>query len=247
MTREYARIAFAASALVVVLVAAACSVDDRQLTEGDNAGASGTLAGAGSTGLDAGADADAAIPPLPICDYSTAVDAGCDTLVANPGFATDTAGWDAEMPSVSMTWNPSNATASEDSGSLAVVNALSGTADGFADRGAAQCLPTTPGQAYGFAADVFIPEGQGAGLDGGAFDASAELTIIFYTKAGCTGYSTSGGISDVSMDAGAWAHREGHAVAPQDAESMSVRLTTLKNFQQFKFEAHFDNVLVKAE
>jgi hypothetical protein len=245
MTREYARIGFAASALV--LVAAACSVDDRQLTEGDSAGASGMLAGAGSTGLDAGADADATIPPLPICDYSTAVDSGCDTLVSNPGFGTDTAGWDAEMPSVSMTWNPSNATTGGDSGSLAVVNALSGTADGFADRGAAQCLPTTPGQAYGFAADVFIPEGQGAGLDGGAFDASAELTIIFYTKAGCTGYSTSGGISDVSTDAGTWAHREGRAVAPQDAESMSVRLTTLKNFQQFKFEAHFDNVLVKAE
>jgi hypothetical protein len=247
MRWEFARIGFAASALVA-LVVAACSVDDRRLIEGDN-GASGTSAWAGSTGFDAGADADAdaAPAPLPICDYSAAVDAGCDTLVSNPGFATDTTGWDAEMPSVSMTWNPSDATATKDSGSLSVVNALSGSANGYADRGAAQCLPTTPGQAYGFAADVFIPEGQGAGLDGGSFDASAELTIIFYTMAGCAGYSTSGGISDVSTDAGAWAHREGHAVAPQDAKSMSVRLTTLKNFQQFTFEAHFDNVLVKAE
>ncbi len=245
MRREYARIGFAASALV--LVVAACSVDDRRLIEGDS-GASG-IAGAGSTGLDAGtdADADAALAPLPTCDYSAAVDADCNTLVSNPGFARDTAGWDAEMPSVSMTWNSSDATASKESGSLSVVNALSGNAAGFADRGAAQCLPATPGQAYGFAGDVFIPDGQGAGIEGGTFDASAELTIIFYTMAGCTGYSTSGGVSDVSTDAGAWAHREGHAVAPQDTKSMSVRLTTLKNFQQLTFEAHFDNVLVKAE
>jgi hypothetical protein len=246
MTREYARIGLAASALVLVVVVA-CSVDDRRLIEGDT-GAIGT-SGAASIELDAGADADAdaALAPLPICDYGVVVDAGCDTLVSNPGFAKDTAGWDAEMPSVSMTWNSSDATASKDSGSLSVVNALSGSANGFADRGAAQCLPATPGQAYGFAGDIFIPQGQGAGLDSGTFDASAELTIIFYTMPGCAGYSTSGGISDVSTDAGAWAHREGHAVAPHDAQSMSVRLTTLKNFQQFTFEAHFDNVLVKAE
>lgn len=224
-----------------------CSVDDRALVAG--AGAGGGSAGTGAE-LDSGVAAAAgqpALDPLPVCDYSGAVAEGCETLVSNPGFATDIAGWAPEMPSISLAWSAMDAAASAASGSLTVVNTLAGAADGTADRGAAQCLPTTPGQAYGFAADMFIPDGQGAGIDGGTFEANAALSIIFYPLAGCTGYSASSAISDLAMEAGVWGRHEGHAVAPEEAKSMLVRLDTLKNFQQGKFEADFDNVLIKAE
>jgi hypothetical protein len=247
MIRHSAFVGLAAASALAGLVVA-CSVDERTLLPGTSTAGTNGDSGGGSAILDAGSgDADASLTPLPVCNYSGAVVPGCESLVSNPGFATDTAGWDAEIPSTTMSWNAMDEASDKDSGSLAVVNALSGSADGTADRGAAQCLPTTAGQAYGFAADVFVPEGQGAGIDGGTFDATAGVSVIFYPMAGCTGYSLSSAISDVSSQSGVWAHHEGHATAPREAQSMLVRLDTLKNFQQIQFEADFDNVLVKAE
>jgi len=216
-----------AAALLSVALSVACSVDERMLVPAASAGTGGALANGGSTGLDepaVGGAAGAALGPLPICDFgASTVAAGCDSLVANPGFATDTSGWDPEMPSVSMAWTMGDADGEISSGSLVVVDALSGAANGIADRGAAQCLPAVSGQHYGFAADVFIPDGQGAGIDGGTFNGSAALSIIFYMLSDCTGYSISSANSDASTQSGAWAHREGRTVAPEGAQSMSVR------------------------
>lgn len=232
-------------------LALACAVDDRTLVSGG----AGSLASAGAAGTralipasDAGdGGVEAGLPPLPICDYGAAVEAGCESLVSNPGFAKDSSGWSPEPGSVSMSWTPSDAADNKRSGSLSVVNSLSGAADGTAARGAAQCLPTVPGQPYGLAADLFIPEGQGAGLDGGTYSATAGLSVIFYNAAACGGYTLGNGTSTVLDEAGRWEHREGHAVAPAGAVSMAVRLVTFKNFRELTFEARFDNVLVKAE
>jgi hypothetical protein len=236
-------------ALASALVLAACSVDERVLTQsGANGGGAGAATGSSfAAGASDGGEGGVEIAPLPICTYGASVMEGCETLVENPGFASDASGWDAEMPSITMAWNAADASSDSHSGSLAVMNALSGAADGIADRGASQCLLTAPGRAYGFAADIYIPEGQGDGIDGGTFDASAAVSVIFYASADCTGFSEKRSFSsDASNQAGSWSHREGRAVAPAGAQSMLVRLVTLKNFREYTFEARFDNVLVRA-
>jgi len=232
--------------LAVAAAAASCSVDDRQLRTLASAGA-GSFAGTNALGGGAGDDSSAP-EPLPVCDYSEGVAEGCETLVSNPDFAKNTDGWKAEDATVTMSWGAADAADHSQSGSLSVVNSLYGAANGIASRAATQCLSTHAGQAYGFGLDLFIPEGQGEGLDGGSYRATAGLSVIFFTSKRCDGFTLSNSAtSDLLEDDGHWAHREGHAVAPQGAESMLVRLVTLKNFQEFNFEARFDNVLVKAE
>jgi len=231
--------------LALVAATASCAVDDRQLRTLGSGGGNST---AGANGIDAGAGDDGVTSaPLPECDYSTGVVDGCETLVANPGFARDTGGWKAEDATVLMSWSADDAADNSDSGSLTVVNSLYGAADGIASRAAAQCLPTKANQAYGFALDMFIPEGQGEGLDGGSYRASAGLSVIFFTSKHCDQFTLASATSSLLEDDGKWSHREGRAVAPQGAESMLVRLVTFKKFQEFNFEARFDNVLVKAE
>ncbi|HYQ47313.1 MAG TPA: hypothetical protein VER11_35325 [Polyangiaceae bacterium] len=232
--------------LGLAVALAACAVDNRQLSStGENAG-SGSSAGMNSFG--GGAAQDAAVAtPLPVCEYGVEVEDGCETLVSNPGFARDAASWKAEDATVTMTWSATDAGNNDDSGSLSVLNSLYGAADGIASRAATQCLPTHSGQAYGFGLDVFIPEGQGEGLDGGDYHASAGLSVIFFTSKRCDEFTLASATSDLQEDAGKWAHLEGRAVAPQSAESMLVRLVTFKNFQEYNFEARFDNVLVRPE
>jgi hypothetical protein len=220
-----------------------CSLDNRALTTVEapvGGSASGSAGGPAAAGGDSAA-------PLPVCDYANGVMPGCETLVKNADFAKDTFGWSPEDPTVSMTWVVADANSNRKSGSISVLNSLFGAADGIASRAATQCLPTEPGQRYGFAADLFIPKGQGDGLDGGSYQASAGLSLIFFTSAHCDEFTLASATSVLLEEADSWAHREGHAVAPAGAQSMLVRLVAFKNFREYAFEAHFDNVLLKAE
>ena len=232
--------------LGLATAAAACAVDNRLLSTSSGSGGSGSSTGMNALGGEAGQGA-APLTPLPVCDYGAGLEEGCETLVSNPGFARDTTSWKAEDGTVAMTWDRVDASDNDESGSLSVLNSLYGAANGVASRAAAQCLPTQSGQAYGFGLDVFIPEGQGEGLDGGDYQGSAGLSLIFFTSKRCDGFTLASATSELLDEAGMWAHREGRAVAPQGAESVLVRLVTFKNFQEYSFEARFDNVLVRAE
>jgi hypothetical protein len=254
-----------AVAALVVAAIPSCSVDERTLSRATaSSGAPGVSdADPGAFPEGGQAEVDAALAPLPVCDYGTGVQAGCETLVSNPGFMKDVSGWNPEDSTVTMNWTENDAASNKASGSLSVVNTLSGAADGISSRGASQCLPTAKGKAYGFACDLFIPNGQGAGLDGGVdggpdggldastytgeYDATAGLSVIFYTSEQCDGYTLANATSTLADMPGSWVHREGHAVAPDGANSMSVRLVTFKNFREFTFQAWFDNILVKEE
>lgn len=230
--------------LSFVLAFAACAIDSRQLSVSSGASGASSTAGIGSFSGDAG---QAATATLPVCDYAAELPEGCETLVSNPGFARDTSNWKAEDATVTMAWATEDAADHEHSGSLSVLNSLYGAADGVASRAAAQCLPTQPGRAYGFGLDVFVPEGQGEGLNGADYQASAGLSVIFYTSLHCDEFTLASATSELLEDSGHWAHLEGRAVAPQGAKSMLIRLVTFKNFQEYSFEARFDNVLVRAE
>ncbi|MET0791000.1 MAG: hypothetical protein ABW061_05720 [Polyangiaceae bacterium] len=233
----------------VVLGAASCSVDNRQLLATSDSAGTASFGNAGAGGrLGAGDGGDSNQPgPLPLCDYSVGVDSGCDTLVDNPGFTKDVYGWTPEDATVTMTWTNNDSASSKKSGSMAVVNALFGEADGTAARGAAQCFATSVGRSYSFGLDMFIPEGQGDGPDGAKYSGNAGLSILFFTDAECAGYTLSSATSGVVDETGSWQHREGRAVTPEGARSMSVRLVTFKNFREYSFEARFDNVLLRAD
>lgn len=236
------------SVWLALLVVAACSVDDRALTADDATGGLGSAGGSGVGLGDAGAGGEA---PFPLCDYSgSAGDPGCETLVENPGFAVNAAGWVAEDLGVMESREPEDANKKPDSGSLAVINSnysdVEGAKAGTAGGGARQCLSLNGGgTVLDFAADVFIPKGQGAGYMGNTYVSVAALSVFFYTDVGCTGQNSSSFTSHAVQIEDEWVHVAESTRVPNGAHSMAVRLATLKPFRQFTFQAQFDNIFVR--
>ena len=227
-----------------------CSVDDRTLLEeGESvggSGGSGADARAGGTG-NAGADPDAG--SLKECVYvaGEAPDSECETLVKNPGFHFDSSEWQSEKSAVYLGWHPVDPSDSDSSGSMGVLNLLSGISPiGVVSEGARQCLPATQGKRYGTAVDVFIPSEQVYGWDGGFEDAKAGLSILFYRKDDCQGASIPQGSSvTLAQGADSWKRSSGWTLAPQETLSMAVRLVVIKPISQPSLSALFDNVLVR--
>lgn len=231
------------------MVVAACSVDDRALTTDDATGGLGS-AGSGAAGLGAGDAGAAGAPNFPLCDYAGGtVEAGCDTLVENPGFTVSVAGWVAEDVGVLEGWQPQDANADPASGSIAVINAnYSDEEDakaGTAGGGARQCLTLNGGSTLDLAADVFIPKGQGAGYMGKTYVSLATLSVFFYTDGGCQGQNSSNFTSHPVQTDDEWVHVQESTRLPKGVHSMAVRLATLKPFRQISFQAQFDNVFVR--
>ncbi|MEI9941172.1 MAG: hypothetical protein WDO69_28475 [Pseudomonadota bacterium] len=232
--------------IALILSVLGCALDDRSLSRSSEL-TGGFGNGSSGTGGDAlGVGGSAPLEPLPSdCDYSKDARPECQSLVENPGFAVDTAGWDPEMGPLTLTWKNNDATDDPASGSLSLLNAFFGEADGPIALGAFECLPATAGQAYAIAGDVFVPEGQGDGPDGGSYMAGAGFSVVFKDDTACQGHTLSSFSSDVVTEPEVWTHREATGVAPRGAGSMNVRLITLKNFREYMFEAWFDNVLVR--
>lgn len=225
-----------------------CSLDTRHFGRPvDAAAGSGNFGSSGATGEPLGSGGAAMLAPVPNdCDYSKDARPECQSMVQNPGFAVDTDGWKTEMGPLTAKWISQDANDDADSGSLALSNAFYGEADGPVALGVFQCLPATAGQTYAIAGDVFVPEGQGEGYDGGTYTAGAGFSVIFKDDSDCQGHTLSNITSDVVTETEVWMHREASGVAPRGVGSMNVRLITLKNFREYKFEAWFDNVLMKA-
>ncbi len=235
-------------------VATGCGLDDRTLNGVDSArlpgygdgGAGDTISTAGASGTHAPAPID-----LPVCSYSDAkVAPGCETLAANAGFSKDTDSWQQEPYSIKIEWDAGDAGGTSTSGSILVTNSLNNQyVNGLAPGGGTQCLSVVPNATYAMAGDVFIPEGQGAGLSGdGPYVGQAGLSILFWKGEGCQ-YETMPTLgrlqSNLVDEAGAWKHVEGSGVAPEGIGSMSIRLLTVKSYKEAQFQARFDNVLLQ--
>jgi len=232
---------------IFLVSALGCSLDTRHFRKGSSSDSGGSSNPASGTAGDTSNGGSASTEPLPDdCDYSKDARPECQSLVQNPGFAVDTDGWNAEMGPLTVTWSTQDATGDADSGSLSLENAFYGEADGPIALGSFQCLPATPGKTYAIAGDVFVPEGQGDGWDGGTYTAGAGFSVIFKDDSTCQGHTLSNFTSDLVTDTEVWTHSEATGVAPRGAGSMNVRLITLKNFREYKFEALFDNVLMSA-
>lgn len=231
----------------------ACAVDDRTLLESDpGAGAAGAGAndGGGSAGSGGKTEEDAMPPPR--CVYPADENKPeCQTLVENAGFHADSSHWQREYDSIFLTWNAEDAAANATSGSITVINALSGNDSGFAIAGARQCLTVTPGTTYIVGADVFIVGGEHQyGFDAapGPDKAKAGLSILFYANANCQGGSDDDSFTPAFAEAeDVWTRIGGSKVAPDKVSSMAVRLVAMKPFRQLSMNVDFDNVLVRAQ
>lgn len=244
-----ARLAIAISCLIAILICS-CGVDERTLqgraSSGGASGASNETAGEASFAAVSGAMEEA---PLPVCTYATSsVEPGCETLVKNPGFGSNVAGWNAENLGVTEGWLDADANDDRHSGSLRVMNTNYNKDEeakgGVAGGGARQCIPALANTGYDIAADVFIPASQGAGFEG-EYNSVAALSLFFYPSADCAA-QTSGSFSTTQVTAtDRWVHVEGSVTTPKETLSMAVRLGTVKPFRQYMFEADFDNILVR--
>lgn len=249
-----ANVCLTPSSLAVLLIGAlatGCALDDRTLGEADSGHLDTGDGGAGDTGGGPATSGTHQPEPidLPICSYSDgAVAPGCETLAANAGFSKDTAGWEQEPYSIKLEWDAGDAGGSSSSGSIVVTNSMDNTIDGLAPGAGMQCLDAEPLATYAMAGDVFVPEGQGAGLIGdGPYVGQAALSILFWRGRGCKDTQpTLGRVqTNVIEEAGAWKHVQGSGVAPEGIGSMSIRLLTIKSFKEAKFQAKFDNVLLQ--
>ncbi|HYQ14416.1 MAG TPA: hypothetical protein VEQ58_01620 [Polyangiaceae bacterium] len=226
-----------------------CGVDDRTLTVGASAAGSsnssaGTSAGGTASSSAGSGGGGSTNVEIPLCVYDGEVSEECSTLVKNAGFGTDTVPWKPQDGMLGA-WEKNDATESDDSGSIRVVNLLHGTSNGFAPGAAVQCIRAEAGRSYDLGADVFITEGQGVGLEGGPYTGKAGIGVYFFSSGDCSGNSIGNADAPLNDAAGAWIHGSTTAVAPEQTQSLSVRLNTLMPFRQFQFEALFDNVLVR--
>ena len=240
-------------ALFVGVLVTGCGLDTRTLNGADPQHLSG--GGDGSAGDSSGTSTPNEMQPpdsvkLPICSYSGGqVTPGCETLAANPGFSRDTDGWQQEPYSIKIAWDAGDAGGNPTSGSIAVTNSMNNQmVDGLAPGGGMQCLGAVPGATYAMAGDVFIPDGQGAGLIGdGPYVGQAGLSILFWQGKDCQdSMPTLGRVqSNLVVDAGAWEHVQGSGTAPEGIGSMSIRVLTIKSYKEASFQARFDNVLLQ--
>jgi hypothetical protein len=231
---------------------AACALDVRTLSSGEG-GSSGVGAEGGTMSFGNRSGSGSAPPvDVPVCSYPTA-DPGCSSIIDNAGFLDGIEPWRAEPLAIAARWSQDDANGARDSGSITVVNTMHGSNVGIAPGAAMQCLPAAPGEVFGMAADIFIPEGQGDGLEatdklpGPPFLSQAGLGLLFWPTADCSATAATQGSFQTNLveEAGVWHHVEGSAVAPLTAGSVSVRTLTVKPFRQFAFEARFDNVLLQ--
>jgi hypothetical protein len=236
--------------LALVLGLGGCAIDDRTLLEQEPTAGTGGSAGSAGTGNPGGAGGSAGEPdagPEIHCVYllGEEPEPGCESLVDNPGFHADFAGWEAVDPAVRLGWTDVNPMDSEQSGSIAVNNTLYGMGAGTASGGARQCLEARGSAVYALAADVIIPSMQDFEWEGGLANAKAAVSIFFYKEPNCGGQTIGNFTTDYAENADEWIWLRGTTTAPPATVSMAVRLIAMKPFEQITLKALFDNVLVR--
>jgi hypothetical protein len=230
---------------------AGCAVDDRTLLEGDASAGAGATGGSGTGGAGGTRTEEDATPP-PRCIYpADESKPECQTLVQNAGFHADSSHWQKEYDSIFLSWNDEDAAENAASGSITVINTLSGLDIGFTVAGARQCLPATPGTRYIVGADVLIASDEPQYLKDAAPPAKdkpkAGMSILFYKNADCQFRSHDDSFTTSLVDVqDAWTPIGGSKVVPDEVTSMAVRLIVMKPFRQISMTVDFDNVLVRA-
>src|SRR6478609_2206477 len=165
------------------------------------AGAGGAAAEAGSAGHAGSA------PQFPCADLNQdAVDDCQQTLVRNSRFDASASDWELE-PSTTQTWDASDSSGKQGSGSLQVGNVLPAIqANGSVLAGTRQCVPVTPMTNYDFAARVLIGPGQAIGQGG--------VNVWLFDDDSCSGNIVTGATPIAGGVAGSWTALKGKLWIP---------------------------------
>jgi hypothetical protein len=159
------------------------------------------------------------------------IDDCSQTLVQNSRFDSSLSNWDAE-PSLTVTWDASNASGKPGSGSLSLVhNGAGGTM-----IGARQCIPVTADTTYDVAARVMLAAGQPGG--------TGAVNVYLFDDGACQGNIITGKTPIEGGEAGKWLDLLGSLWVPGSAHSMYVRLVANKPLNQPSLTVLIDDVLV---
>jgi hypothetical protein len=238
-------------AALVVHLALACHVDERQLSASTSGGVTGGDSSAGGTGsrdCDNTADSSTAgrlsksACSTGICPdlNENSIADNTETLVHNPTFEADfnSAGWDREF-GVSQGWFHADACGKPDSGSMSLTSLYAGTTSPHAQNGARQCVSVEPGRSYSLTADV-DPDGI----------ALAGVALVFFSTENCAGDPLTGSSRSSKLvdSIGDWQTVAVTGAAPTGAQSVAVRLSVGARSipPSGAGDALFDNVLFLA-
>ena len=200
---------------------------------GNDTGGAGGSAGASSTG-EAGGTGDPGCPDL---DDNHVAD--CDeTLVDNASFDANLNGWHEETNALAN-WEHEDALDHDASGSATITNrTVYEDREGQVMRGLWQCIPANPGTAYQMLTQVRITGEEGQGWGG--------LNLWFYDGADCTGTVVTASTPLLGTTAD-WSLTETRAEAPENTQSMLVRLVVNKPYSAPAIAIDFDNVLIRED
>jgi hypothetical protein len=192
-----------------MVLLAGCSLDDRSLRGPSTPGT------AGEGGGEAGAG-----PSEP------------GTTLERWPFDDGTDGWHAEM-GVEQRFSNKDASDARDSGSLEIVNTISGQGDEVATAGTSHCLAVREGHTYHVSFAVYLDPNQPI--------AGAGFALEFFNAEACHGLLR-GLSSHVLPSNGDWQRLEKSPVAPDEAESVLFRLVVNKLYKNPSALARFDDV-----
>ena len=163
----------------------------------------------------------------------------CDeTLVQNADFSFGISLWKPE-PDVIIQSSQEDASENSPAGSLSVSSVRTFDSEALVEVGASQCIALPGVGEYAFFAQLFLAGEQESG--------SARLAALFFEFENCTGQAIGSYDSDTITDTDEWIIAGGIAEAPDGTASVSIRLMTVKPFQQETLEVLFDDVLLVAQ
>lgn len=198
-----------------------------------SAGGATSTAGPTTTG-EAGGTGDPGCPDL---DDNEVAD--CDeTLVENANFDANLNGWHEETNALAN-WEHDDALDHDASGSATITNrTVDEEREGQVMRGLWQCIPASAGTAYQMLTQLRITGAEGQGWGG--------LNLWFYDGADCTGTAVTASTPLLGTTTD-WSLTETRAEAPENTQSMLVRLVVNKPFSAPAITVDFDNVLIRED
>jgi hypothetical protein len=241
------KLARCATSSLLLLLLAACSVDDRQLSTGvGGGGGSGSESPVDMGGGDddapngnGAAPADGGEPGAGLVEGCADLDTDgvpdcTTTLVETPTFTEDVGGWVA-LEGTKLTWDAKNALGDSPSGSAKLTTASP-------RAGAAQCVPLSGER-------LVIAYAQALAEPGEDTEGSTSLLVqvSFYGAKDCEGEPLSSFETPPSTEDGVWTTVQAGSVSAKDTRSLSVTLMALRPEGGAGLVVYFDNVMLKTQ
>lgn len=195
----------------------------------------GTGAGPGTGGA-CGCGGEGGKPRCPDIDGNRVLD--CDeTLAKNGSFDDDVSHWTNDT-GVASSWRDSDSHDGENSGSMALEIQTVADQDGSVMLGTRQCFSADGGAVYYYGVEVSVAEG--------AEGFQAGIQLLVHDTPGCSGQPVSKADSNF-VTGSAWNIAQLTFWTPPTAQSITLRLTTIKPFRAEPEKVRFDNVLVRTD